>query len=105
MDELTKQQYLETMVEKMKRFKLTKKTNVNKILEIAADVLNDKGLEYPSLVLSYCYENGNGTFSHYLVNWGMAKKYIVILANEISREWYGFHMLDVEKEYGLKDVT
>ena len=104
MHELTKEQYLETMVDKMKKFNLTKATDQETILEIAADILKGKSIQYTDLVLSDCYENGYQTYSHYLVSWGIADEYIVIIANDIKAEWHGFYQLNLKKEYDIIDA-
>lgn len=105
MYELTKQQYLETMDEKMWRFKLTKQRDIDTVLEIAADMVEEKGMQGSNLELSHCYENGAGTYSHYLVNLDGSEKYIAVIANEVIVEWHGFYFLEMNKEYGKMDKT
>jgi hypothetical protein len=83
MQELSRQQYLETMIEPMKRFNLRKEEDISTILKIAEDQLASKESKYTPLPLAYCYENGNGSFSHFLVRIDENEKFIVIISNDL----------------------
>ena len=88
----------------MKRFQLTSDEQKYIIFEIVKDILREKEIQCGQLELSYCYQNGKGTYSHFLVNWGTTGAYITLIADDQIGEWYGFRLLNMKDEYKIIDV-
>ncbi len=103
MQELTPTQFQETFSSPMKAFKLTPSSLARNIESLAKDLLKRKGISPQQLHLAYCYENGTETFAHYLITWGPKDQYLVLISAESEQQWYGYYLLNLQTEYGIKE--
>ena len=102
-NELTEEQYLKTMTEKMVDITATAEAIVDiwdYVEQLVAENNLDKAMVESQFVESV-YRNDSYTFDHVLVPTGGSNVYVVILVNLIDEVIIGHYHLDLNQKYGL----
>lgn len=102
--ELTKTEFQRTFDEKMVNVTASAKPAADiwpyvKMLVKAKVVLENV---YKEGLVSHVYENSSGTYHHVLLPTYNKNIFVVILVGLLNQEIIGHHILDLEKEYGLR---
>jgi hypothetical protein len=100
---LTKDEYLATFVEPMRRMEADESYKPVRIGEYVAEVISafDPPVTKDQLQIQHVYLNGDRTFYHVLIDFGRHNEFLVIVVDCIREAVRGHHLLDLNREYGL----
>jgi hypothetical protein len=59
----------------------------------------DLNASIPDLKIDSIYHNGEKTFEHVLLNYGLENFFLVIIVELKDNSVYGYHILDLNKKY------
>ena len=103
---LTKDEYLATFVEPMRRLEADESYKPVPIAEYVDGVI--AGFDPPptraDLGIHHVYLNGDRTFCHVLIHYGRHNEFLVVVVDCGREAVYGHHLLDLNREFGLPDA-
>ncbi|OAI47662.1 hypothetical protein AYO44_09190 [Planctomycetaceae bacterium SCGC AG-212-F19] len=100
---LTKDEYLATFVEPMRRLEADETYKPVRIGEYVAEVIRgfDPPVPRDQLQIQHVYLNGDRSFSHVLIYYGRQNEFLVIVVDCDREAVRGHYLLDLNCEYGL----
>lgn len=105
MSALSKDEYLATFVEPMRSLGAEESYKPVQIGEYVADCLRefDPPFTRDQLQIEHIYLNGNESFYHVLINYGLRNRFLVIVVDCQREVIHGHYLLDLNIEYGLDE--
>jgi hypothetical protein len=99
---LTKDEYLATFVEPMRRLEADESYEPVRIGEYVAEVISrlDPPVTRHQLQVHHVYLNGDRTFYHVLIHYGRHNEFLVIVVDCGRKALHGHYLLDLNREYG-----
>jgi L-lactate utilization protein LutB len=100
---LTKDEYLATFVEPMRRLEADESYKPVRIGEYVAEFIAafDPPVTKGQLQIHHVYLNGDRTFYHVLIDFGRHNEFLIIVVDCIRKAVWGHYLLDLNREYGL----
>ena len=100
---ISRDSYLKTFSGENKRME-TEDFNIPYIWNYVNEIPNHdyKGYEIAQGQIPYVYETGDGKFEHVFVSTKTSNVFIIVLLNNEKEEIYGYHLLDLDEEYGIE---
>ncbi len=100
---LTKDEYLATFVEPMRRLEADESYKPVRIGEYVAEVIAgfDPPVRRDQSQIHHVYLNGDQTFYHVLIHYGWHNQFVVIVVDCGREAVHGHYLLDLDREYGL----
>ncbi|MHB8973295.1 MAG: hypothetical protein ACYC3X_24105 [Pirellulaceae bacterium] len=101
---LTKDEYLSTFVEPMRRLDADESFKPVRIGEYVAEVIAnfDVSVARDQLQIEHVYLNGDQSFYHVLIQYGRQDEFLVIVVDCGREAVYGHYLLDLNCEYGMR---
>jgi hypothetical protein len=99
---LTKDEYLATFVEPMRRLEADEVYKPVRIGEYVAEVIAgfDPPVTQADLQIQHVYLNGDQTFYHVLIDYGQSNEFLVVVVDCGREVVHGHHLLNLNREYG-----
>ncbi len=101
---LTKDEYLATFVEPMRRLDADETYKPVHIGEYVAECIDafDPPVSRDQLEIQHVYLNGAHSFYHVLIHDGQQNEFLVIVVDCNWEAVHGHYLLDLNREYGLR---
>lgn len=102
---LSRDEYLATFVEPMRRLEADETYKPVSIGEYVADCLPKitPPVTRQQLQIHHVYLNGDRTFYHVLIHYGRCNRYLIIVVDCNREAVHGHYLLDLNGEYGLDE--
>jgi hypothetical protein len=100
---LTRDEYLATFVEPMRRLEASESYKPVRIGEYVAECIRgfDPPVTMGQLQIHHVYLNGDRSFYHVLIHYGRRNEFLVIVVDCGRETVHGHYLLDLNSEYGL----
>jgi hypothetical protein len=100
---LSRDEFLSTFVEPMRRLEADETYKPIRIGDYVADCLRefDPPVTKDQLEIQHVYLNGDMSFYHVLIHYGAHNRYLVIVVDCNREAVHGHYLLDLNGEYGL----
>ena len=100
---LSRDDFLSTFVEPMRRLEADETYKPISIGDYVADCLRefDPPVTKDQLEIQHVYLNGDKSFYHVLIHYGLDKRFLVIVVDCSREVVHGHYPLDLNGEYGL----
>jgi hypothetical protein len=100
---LTRDEYLATFVEPMRRLESYETYKPVRLREYVAGVIRgfDPPVTRDQLEIHHVYLNGDQSYYHVLIHYGRRNEFLVIVVDCGRGAVHGHHLLDLSNEYGL----
>lgn len=101
--ELTKDEYLATFAEPMRRLEAGESFKPVRLTEYVSEVVAgfDPPVTLAGLQIQHVYLNGDQTFYHVVIHFGRPNVSLVVVVDCHREAVHGHHLLDLHREYGL----
>ena len=101
---LSKDEYLATFLEPMRRLEADEVERPVPIGAYVDECLREVRPSVPreQFAISHVYENGDQSFYHVLVSYGVQNRFLVLVVDRVRQEIHGHYLLDLNTEYGLR---
>jgi hypothetical protein len=102
---LTKDEYLATFVESMRRLEADELYKPVRIGEYVAECIRrfEPPVGRKQLQMQHVYLNGDRSFYHVLIHYGQHNRFLVIVVDCNRAAIRGHYLLDLNEEYGLDE--
>lgn len=102
---LTKEEYLATFVEPMRRMDANELYKPVHIGEYVAECIRkfEPRVVQGQLQIQHVYLNGDRSFYHVLIHYGQHNRFLVIVVDCNREAVRGHYLLDLNEEYGLDE--
>jgi hypothetical protein len=100
---LTKDEFLATFVEPMRRLEANESYKPVHIGEYVAECIRSfkPPVKREQLQIHHVYLNGDGSFYHVLIHYGQHNRFLVVVVDCNQEAIRGHYLLDLNEEYGL----
>jgi hypothetical protein len=101
---LSREEYLASFTEPMRRLKPGESYKPVRIGEYVSECIQtfSPPVTRDQLQIHHVYLNGNRTFYHVLIHYGLPNRYLVIVVDCNREAVHGHYLLDLNAEYGLE---
>ena len=102
---LTKEEYLATFVEPMRRLEAAELYKPVRIGEYVAECIRrlEPAVGIEQLQIRDVYMNGDQSFYHVLIHYGQHNRFLVIVVDCNRKAVRGHYLLDLNEEYSLDE--
>lgn len=102
---LSKDEYLATFVEPMRRLEAHESYKPVSLGEYVTECIRDFNppLTKKQLQIQHIYLNGDRSFYHVLIHYGQRNRFLVIVVDCNREAVQGHYLLDLNEEYGLDE--
>jgi hypothetical protein len=102
--ELSTQEFHNTFREPMRRLEANESYRPIPLKMCVEECIEMLGLPatLDSIEIQHVYLNGDQTYSHILFFFGEANQFLVIVVSHKTDTVHGYHLLDLNREYGAK---
>ena len=103
--EVSREDYLATFVEPMRRLAADETYKPIRIGDYVSDCLRkfDAPVTQDQLEIQHVYLNGDKSFYHVLIHYGLHNRFLVIVVDCSREVVHGHYLLDLKGEYGLDE--